>query len=312
MTIRLCARQVTRRQGPSQDMGFRRCGDCGGGHCGRALRGNAHTSQRRRRHHRRSSRCEFDAASIDVFARPMGACELFSAPERSLPRCRTDSRALRRKFAYRESGGSSPGSGVGLGRLSRARARDGRELTVRRVVVFGGPRYSTESADVALLVMSTLTTPVSDSSCVRRRVVGCSTSSMVGWSTSNLLPRAVLDARFSRPEKVIAPTVVQASGWCESKGVELSTRGMISAPLTLHRGVIVQVAARALSGAPLVAKRTCVTCRWIGHGDQGPGRMLSAPTHCYCIRISAIRGWITAQLAAANAQGGKDIGATGS
>lgn len=64
------------------------------------------------------------------------------------------------------------------------------------------------------------------------------------------------------------------------------------------------------SGAPLVASNMSPTVE-IGMVIKGPaGCSPRRPT--VFIRMSTIRGWITAQLAVANAQDGKHIGTTGS
>jgi trypsin len=193
-----------------------------------------------------------------------------------------------------------------VGSLSSASARHPRS-TVTRVVVFGGPRFPTESADVALLVMTTLTTPSPIPLASGNSWPGAPRADMVGWSTSNLLPRAVLDAHFSRPEKMMAPTVVQTSVWCEENVSRFSPRYNICAidPPSYNTGGCV-----GASGAPLVASSTSPALE-IGMVIRGSdGCSTHRPT--VFIRISAVRGWITAQLAAANALDGKDTGAPGS
>jgi secreted trypsin-like serine protease len=190
-----------------------------------------------------------------------------------------------------------------VGRLSSASARHPRS-TVTRIVVFGGPRYPTESADVALLVMSTLTTPSPIPLAPGDSWSGAPRADMVGWSASNLLPRAFLDAHFSHPEKVIAPTVAQTSGWCEAKVWNFDARYDLCAidPPSYSTGGCV-----GASGAPLVASNMSPIVE-IGMVIKGPaGCSPRRPT--VFIRIGAIRRWITAQLAATDTQGGKEIGA---
>jgi secreted trypsin-like serine protease len=193
-----------------------------------------------------------------------------------------------------------------VGRLSATSARHAR-LIVRRVVVFGGLPHSTESGDVALLLMNTSAprSPIPLSS--GDGWLGAPRADMVGWSTSNLLPRAVFGAHFSRPEKVIASTIVQTSGWCEANVGSFNARYDLCAvdPPSYGTGGCV-----GASGAPLVASNASPAVE-IGMVIEGPaGCSPRRPT--VFIRISAIRGWITAQLAADNAQGGKNIGTTGS
>ena len=118
---------------------------------------------------------------------------------------------------------------------------------------------------------------------------------------------AVLPNELSRPEKVVAPTVVQASGWCEAKVWNFNARYDLCAidPPSYSTGGCV-----GASGAPLVASNMSPTVE-IGMVIKGPaGCSPRRPT--VFMRISAIRGWITAQLAAASALDGKDTGMTGS
>lgn len=130
---------------------------------------------------------------------------------------------------------------------------------------------------------------------------------MVGWSTGDLLPRAVLDTQFSHPEKMIAPTVVEASGWCEARVWNFDARYDLCAidPPSYSTGGCL-----GASGGPLVANKTLPAVE-IGMMIRGPaGCSPHRPT--VFIRISAIRGWIMAQLATANALSGKNTGAMGS
>lgn len=130
---------------------------------------------------------------------------------------------------------------------------------------------------------------------------------MVGWATGDLLPRAVFDAQFSHPEKVIAPTFVQTSGWCKAKVWNFDAKYDLCAidPPSYSTGGCV-----GASGGPLVASNMSPAAE-IGMMIRGPaGCSPHRPT--VFIRISAIRGWITAELAAANALDGRDTGTTGS
>jgi len=180
-------------------------------------------------------------------------------------------------------------------------------LTIERVVIFGGSRRPTENADVALLVMGTSTalSPILLAS--EDRWSGAPRAKMIGWSTGDLLPQAVLDTKFSRPDKVSAQTVVQAAGWCEANVWHFDARYDLCAidPPSYSTGGCV-----GASGGPLVASNTSPAVE-IGMVTRGPaGCSPHRPT--VFIRISAVRGWITAQLAAANALDGHDTSATDS
>jgi secreted trypsin-like serine protease len=194
-----------------------------------------------------------------------------------------------------------------VGHVSSASAnRPG--LSIRQVIFFGKPRYSTENADVALLVMSTSTalSPILLAS--ENRWSGAPRAEMVGWATANLLPRAVLHSQFSsHPEKVIAQTVVQTPRWCEANMGSFDARYETCAidPPSYSTGGCV-----GASGGPLVANNTASAIE-IGMVIRGPaGCSPHRPT--VFIQIRAIRGWITRQLAAARALSRKDTGAEGS
>lgn len=157
-------------------MGFRRCVDCGsgGGHCGRRSAWGCTYVSASCRHHRRSSRCEFDLASIGVCAHPMGAYSCSVHRNTCCHQCRTDSRALHRKFAYRKNGGSGPGPSA-RGTLERCqRAPSGFHNKAGRRIW----RVPTSHRKCRCRIARHEYTyhAVSDSSCVGRPLVGCSTS----------------------------------------------------------------------------------------------------------------------------------------
>ncbi len=178
-----------------------------------------------------------------------------------------------------------------VGHLDDANARHP-GLTIGRVVIFGRSRSAANSADVALLVMDTSTTLSPILLASEGRWSGAPRAEMIGWSAGELLTRAILDSQFSQPEKVVAQTVVQTSGWCEEKVWHFSPRYDICAidPPSYNTGGCV-----GASGAPLVASNTspAVEIGMVIRGSDG----CSTHRPTVFIRISAVRGWINAQLA---------------
>jgi secreted trypsin-like serine protease len=177
-----------------------------------------------------------------------------------------------------------------VGHLSDASERHP-GLTIKRIIVFRGSRYPTDGADVALLVMNTPTTLSPIPLASGDRWSAAPRAEMVGWSTDELLPRAILDSQFSQPEKVIAPTVVQTSGWCEAKVWHFGARYDLCAidPPSYSTGGCL-----GASGTPLVASNTlpAVEIGMLIRGSDG----CSTHRPTVFIRISAVRGWIQAQL----------------
>ena len=179
-------------------------------------------------------------------------------------------------------------------------------LTIRRVVTFDRPQLGTENADVAILVMDAPTTlpPIILTS--EDSWSGAPGAEMIGWSADNLLPHAVLDIQFSRPEKVAAQTIVQTSGWCEENVSHFNPRYDICAihPPSYNTGGCV-----GASGSPLIANGVSPPVE-IGMMIRGSvGCSTRRPT--VFIRISAVRGWITSHLTAFIASDGNDTNATG-
>jgi secreted trypsin-like serine protease len=193
-----------------------------------------------------------------------------------------------------------------VGRLSGANVHHP-GLTIGRVVVFDGSGPVTESADVALLVMGTPTTQLPILLASGDHWLGAPQAEMIGWSTDELLPRAVLDTQFSRPEKVIAQTVVQTSGWCEERVSHFNPQYDICTidPPSYNTGGCV-----GASGSPLVASNMSPTVE-VGMVIRGPaGCSTHRPT--VFVRISAVRGWIAAQLATTSTLDDNDTSVTGS
>jgi trypsin len=264
MTIRLCARQVTRDKARARIWVFVAVVTVVVVIAVVALRGNAHTSQRRVGIIGGVPVASSTLPALTYLHVRWGHAVVQCAGTLVAPNAvLTAAHCVENSHTGKVAGAAQVR--VLVGHLSSASARHPRS-TVRRVVVFGGPRYPTESVDVALLVMSTLTTPSPIPLASEDSWSGAPRADMVGWSTSNLLPGAVLDAHFSHPEKVIAPTVVQTSGWCEAKVWNFNARYDLCAmdPPSYGTGGCV-----GASGAPLVASNMSPTVE-IGMVIKGP------------------------------------------